>query len=170
MPEIRLTHTSYVVLGLVELAGPSTPYDMKRAVERSLGNFWSFPHTQLYTEPERLANSGYLDEEREEGGRRRRVYSLTEAGRRALDEWRSDPTGELAELRDPALLKLFFGSEPSALAAAQVEAHRAKLAEYERLRRADAGSGPRGPWLTLDAGIEHERMMIRFWSRVGGEA
>ena len=38
----------------------------------------------------------------------RRVYSLTKAGRRALDAWLEEPD-EAYEVRDEGLLKLFFG-------------------------------------------------------------
>ena len=58
--EIRLTPTSYIVLGLLEAAGEATPYDLKQMVAVGLGNFWSLQHAQLYTEPERLAGAGYL--------------------------------------------------------------------------------------------------------------
>ena len=75
-----------------------------------------------------------MSETREESGRRRKHYSLTAKGRAALDEWRSEPTSELAELREPALLKLFFGADPQRLAAVQVEANRKRLAEYEAIR------------------------------------
>ena len=68
----------------------------------SVGNFWTLQHAQLYTEPERLAAGGYLTEERERGGRRRKLYTLTDAGRRALEEWRAEPTDAIPELRDPA--------------------------------------------------------------------
>ena len=165
---VRLTPTSYVVLGLLDQLGPSTPYDLKRAVAAGLGNFWSFPHTQLYTEPERLAEAGLLAERREESGRRRKEYSLTAAGRRELEAWRGEPTAELPELRDVAMLKVFLGADPRPIAAMQLEAHRQKLAEYEELKAADTGDGPRGAWHTLDAGIGHEREWIRFWSRVAG--
>src|SRR6478609_9320277 len=101
--EIKLTPTSYIVLGLLELCGRATPYDLKQMVGGSLGNFWSVPHAQLYTETERLAKAGLLDEEREDSGRRRRTYSLTAAGRRALAAWREQSTGELYELRDLGL-------------------------------------------------------------------
>ena len=80
LQEPRLTPTSFIVLGLIELSGEATPYDLKQAVGRSLGNFWSLQHAQLYSEPERLAEAGYLKERREEGGRRRRHYSLTAEG------------------------------------------------------------------------------------------
>jgi PadR family transcriptional regulator AphA len=164
--EIRLTPTSYVVLGLIDRLGASTPYDLKRAVAGGLGNLWSFPHTQLYTEPERLARAGLLKERREESGRRRKEYSLTAAGRRALDAWRAAGTPEATELRDIALLKLFLGADPRALAEMQLETHRRKLAEYEEIKGGDTGEEPRGGWLALDAGIGHEREWIRFWSRL----
>ncbi len=164
MPEINLTHTSYIVLGLIEFLGPSSPYDLKRTVAQSLGNFWSIPHTQLYTEPERLAAAGYLDEKREETGRRRKLYSITAAGRRAMREWRDEPTGEHTELRDPGLLKLFFGSDPKPLAEMQLASHEAKLAEYEAIRE-QIKDDPRlrGPVLTLDAGIAHSKLWISYW-------
>src|SRR5688572_20466911 len=68
--EPRLGPTSYLVLGIVALRGPSTPYDLKRFVQLTVGNFWPFPHTQLYAEPARLAEAGLLEETREETGRR----------------------------------------------------------------------------------------------------
>ena len=166
---MNLTPTSYIVLGLLERAGEGTPYDLKQLVGASVGNFWSVPHSQLYAEPERLAGAGYLVERRERGGRRRRLYSLTERGREALAAWRAEPTGELPELRDPGLLKLFFGAEERALAAVRLEAHRAKLAAYEARRQLDTGEGPRGPWRALEAGIAHEREWVRFWRELAGE-
>ena len=166
---VSLTPTSYIVLGLLERAGEATPYDLKQLVAGSVGNFWSVPHSQLYAEPERLARARYLDERREEGGRRRRLYSLTERGREALSAWRAEPTSALPELRDPGLLKLFFGADQRALAAVRRDAHRAKLAEYEARRRLDTGEEPRGPWRALDAGIAHEREWVRFWTGLAGE-
>jgi PadR family transcriptional regulator AphA len=163
----RLTNTSYIVLGLLELAGEATPYELKQAVAASVGNFWSIPHAQFYTEPQRLARGGYVSESRESGGRRRRHYKLTKRGREALELWRATPTDEFTELRDPGLLKLFFGADPKELARPQLAAHTSKLAEYEALRAAmDDGPGPAGPRLALDAGIAHERVWVRYWQRL----
>ena len=164
--DIRLTPASYIVLGLVERAGEATPYDLKAMVAAGVGNLWSLQHAQVYSEPERLAEAGYLTEQREHGGRRRKRYSITDRGREALREWTDSPTREFTELRDPGLLKLFFGGDPGQLAAAQLEVHEAKLAEYERIRAADDGKGPAGPRLSLEAGIGHEREWIRFWRRL----
>ena len=60
----RLTPTSYLVLGLLAREGPSTPYALERHVEATLGHFWSFPHTLLYSEPARLAEQGLVTETR----------------------------------------------------------------------------------------------------------
>jgi DNA-binding PadR family transcriptional regulator len=163
---IRLTPASYIVLGMLAQAGKATPYELKRTVARGLGNFWSLQHAQLYSEPERLARAGYLTVEREGSGRRRKRYAVTARGRAALEEWLAAPTHELTELRDLGLLKLYLGGDPAALADAQLEAHERRLRDYRRTRATDTGHGPRGPWLTLDAGIGHEREWVRYWRRV----
>ena len=90
----RLSATSYVVLGMIALRGPSTPYDLKRAVARSVGYFWHFPHAQLYSEPDRLAEAGLLDLAVEHRGRRRKTYSITDGGLAALRAWLAAPTDE----------------------------------------------------------------------------
>jgi PadR family transcriptional regulator, regulatory protein AphA len=166
MQEVRLSAVSYVVLGFVAWDGEATPYRLKQLVAGSVGNFWTLQHAQLYTEPERLAEAGYLTEERERGGRRRKVYKITDRGRRALDDWRAEPTDAIPELRSPALLKLFFGADPAVVAPLQVEAHRRKLAEYEVIRDSMPESVPEGPRLALDAGIASTRQQIEWWQRL----
>jgi DNA-binding PadR family transcriptional regulator len=159
----RLNETSYIVLGLLEQGEPATPYDLKRFAQLSTSNFWSVPHTQLYTECARLAGEGLLDERQEESGRRRKVYRLTDRGRELLDAWRSEPVSDLYELRDPATLKLFFGGDPKRLAESQLQAHERRLHEYEQLH-ALGEMLPEGQRLALECGIGHERESIRFWS------
>jgi PadR family transcriptional regulator, regulatory protein AphA len=170
---VRLTETSYIVLGLLEQIGPATPYDLKRVSQLSTVNFWSVPHTQLYTECARLTKEGLLEERREKTGRRRRIYRLTDRGRQALERWRSEPTAELDEVRDIGMLKLFFGGDPVQLAAVQLTAHRRQQEVYEQLHeqlRTQAADVPSGWLLALEAGIGHEREFVRFWSRVSETA
>ena len=78
----------------------------------TIGGFWSVP-PRLYAEPARLAWVGFLTEEREGGGRRRRTYANSAEGRSALDEWLDNPADDGTELRDPALLKLYWAPEPA---------------------------------------------------------
>jgi PadR family transcriptional regulator, regulatory protein AphA len=161
---LQLTPTSYIVLGLLEAAdGEATPYDLKQAMAVSVDCFWSVPHAQVYREPDRLAAGGYVTERREETGRRRRFYAITDAGRAALTAWRATPPDDLPELRDAGVLKLFFGADPATVAAHQIPCHEAKLAEYERLREQIAPFVPAGQLLALDIGIAHERAMIEIW-------
>jgi PadR family transcriptional regulator AphA len=129
MSRPELTPVSYVVLGLVARDGPSTPYALKSAVGRGVAHFWQFPHSQLYAEPERLARMGLLAEEREQTGRRRRSYRITDDGRAALATWLAEPTDEPPQFRSLGLLKLFFSQhadprDVAELARAQVELHR----------------------------------------------
>jgi PadR family transcriptional regulator AphA len=169
MAVTRLTPTSYVVLGLIERIQPASPYDLKRAVAIGVGQFWSLPHTQLYSECSRLAEAGLLTERREQSGRRRRIYRLTKAGAQELDRWRAEPTGEMYELRDAGLLKLFFGADPRTLAPQQLETHREKVREYEaQLEECRRIKAPDGVIHAIEAGIGHEREYLRFWKRLGG--
>jgi PadR family transcriptional regulator, regulatory protein AphA len=159
---------SYVVLGLVA-QGATTSYDMKQKASRSVGYFWNFPHSQLYAEPARLVELGLLHEEREAEGRRRRVYSLTPAGHKALDDWLREPTSEQPQIRDTGLLKLFFGDgmsadEIAALARAQEEAHRERLAVYETIGDTATNANHAA---VVHAGLLHERTFADFWRELG---
>jgi DNA-binding PadR family transcriptional regulator len=171
VPDGQLTPVSYVVLGLVA-EGATTSYDMKQTAARSVGYFWNFPHSQLYAEPARLADLGLLSEKRETGGRRRRVYTVTPAGREALDDWLREPTSEQPQIRDTGLLKLFFGEglspdELTALAEAQEEAHRVRLAVYQE--KAHGIDHPQHAE-TLRAGLLFEQLFVDFWRDVADGA
>jgi DNA-binding PadR family transcriptional regulator len=181
---LRLTPTSYLVLGLLAREGPSTPYELERHVRATLGNFWSFPHTLLYSEPPRLASFGLVDEVRETSGRRRRVFATTTAGEAALREWLDRPSNEPTELRDPGLLQLFFGDLAPAesrlrLAEQQLAIHQAKLAAYQqdqrlevRPRTSDRGQRTVEHWRgeTLPMGVAYESGAVSFWANVAARA
>ena len=180
----KLTPTACLVLGLLAREGPSTPYELKRHVAATLGHFWSFPHTLLYGEPSRLAELGLLSEEREGGGRRRRIFTITPAGLDALRAWLDQPSREPTELRDPGLLQLFFAdlAPPEArraIAVQQLAIHSAKLGEYEEDRRVERGSREAGPghrtaerWHgeTVRMGLLYERAAVDFWAGIARNA
>jgi PadR family transcriptional regulator, regulatory protein AphA len=133
-----LTDSAYAVLVVIALRGPSTAYDLKRALARLAGEYWAVPHTQVYRECARLAASGMLDEQVEPSGRRRRVYELTAAGHDAVTAWIREPTDSSMEIRDVASLKLSAAelSTPDdvrALAERQVTAYRRRLAILDDL-------------------------------------
>ena len=167
---IALTPTSYLVLGYLATAGPATPYELKQSVAGGVGYFWTFPHSQLYSEPARLAEAGLVKEEREDTGRRRRLFSITKAGRAELRAWLADTTDELPEIRDIALLKLFFGAEADrddlvALASAQRDAHRTRVELYESLEALAGEAGAKtAVAATLRLGLAIERATTAFWT------
>jgi PadR family transcriptional regulator AphA len=180
----RLTPTSYLVLGLLAREGPSTPYDLEQHVRATLGNFWSFPHTLLYSEPPRLVALGLVTETREAEGRRRRSFTITTAGETALGTWLDRPSGAPTELRDLGLLQLFFADLASGearlrLAEQQLAIHRAKLSAYQedvRLERSQ-GEPRRGQrtvehWRgeTLPMGVLYETAAVDFWTSVLAKA
>lgn len=172
MQELKLTPTSYIVLGLLDAAAPAeaTPYDLKRVMALSVDHFWSTPHAQVYREPERLAAGGYLTERREETGRRRRFYSITDRGSAAVQEWRGKVPDELPEMRIPGVLKLFFGADPVALAENQIAMVEAKLAESRALRAELLSLIPAGQLRALDLGIAMYEAMIEIWRATAAEA
>jgi DNA-binding PadR family transcriptional regulator len=165
--DIRLSPTSYVILGCISLfGGEATPYAIKRLVSDTIARFDPYSHSQLYAEPDRLAEAGYLTLRREEQGRRRKIYRLTRKGRGALSEWRAEPVREHFELHDPAVLKLFFGADPRMIAEGQIETLGEELRRAEVRKRHWEPVAPEGPRLAADWGIAVRRAVLAFWSEL----
>lgn len=171
----RLSGTSYAVLGLVSGLEPCTSYDLKQAIETSVVNFWPVPHTTFYVEPARLAEAGLLAVKQEEHGRRRKLYSITPAGRKALQAWVEEPTAAPPQLRDELVLKIFLGADPAPLTEERLAWHRAKLAELEgylaEVREGFLGeaesSSAQGVERSLLAGTAYTRALIEMMERLG---
>src|SRR5271154_1797076 len=102
--EFRLTSTSYAVLGLLDLLGEATPYELKQVLEGSVENFWPVPHTTFYEEPSRLTEAGCHSGERGRAGGRRKRDTLTASRRVALREWADSPETTPPQLRDEGML------------------------------------------------------------------
>jgi DNA-binding PadR family transcriptional regulator len=158
---IRLTGTSYALLALIQEYGQATSYEIKQTMEHSIENFWSVPHTTAYEEPARLAAAGYLEARQEDGGRRRRIYSLTDAGRQALAEWANEPTAAPPQLREEAVLKVFAGGDPKKLLEQRVAWHRAKVEELQSYLAAVRNTeGFARSERTLLTGIAYHKKML----------
>jgi DNA-binding PadR family transcriptional regulator len=103
-----LSPTARVILGLLAWR-PRTGYEIKQVTDQSTRFFWGASYGQIYPELRRLEAAGLVESREEPRGRvPRRVYSLTKAGRTALDAWLEE-ADESYEVRDEGLLKLFFG-------------------------------------------------------------
>jgi PadR family transcriptional regulator AphA len=169
---IQLNPVSCLVLGLIGLRGHSTPYDLKKAISRSVSYFWPFPHSQLYGEPERLVEAGLLSRKSEESGRRRKLYRLTRKGDAALKQWLKTPPGVFFEMRDMAVLQLFFSEFTSeqnlvALAKDQARVARERLATYAQIEQTYLPRmGRNRRMMPLYLGIRMAKVYLEFWDDI----
>jgi DNA-binding PadR family transcriptional regulator len=105
---IKLTPTSYLVLGMVRL-GVASGYAIKKAADGSTQNFWPISLALIYPELARLEDGGMLKRRSDDrGGRARSAYRVTARGEKALVAWLRSPKVAPVQIRDEAMLKLFF--------------------------------------------------------------
>lgn len=109
---MQRSRTAYVILGILSIEPNKSGYDIRKAVESSVGNFWSESYGQIYPALKQLVAEGLIEPSQSTSGtrKRRQEYILTESGRASLREWlalpfQNDPP------RNEFLLKLFFGRE-----------------------------------------------------------
>lgn len=87
----RLTTTSYAVLAQVAVR-PWSAYELAEQRVRYFRYVWPRAESAIYREVKRLSKLGLLEGAKEYNGMRpRTVYSLTEEGRNALQEWLGTP-------------------------------------------------------------------------------
>lgn len=105
---IKLTPTSYLVLGMVRL-GVSSGYRIKKAADQSTQNFWPTSLAMVYPELARLEEAGLLRRRNDpHGGRARSAYTITGKGEKALSAWLRSTKEAQVQIRDEAMLKLFL--------------------------------------------------------------
>jgi DNA-binding PadR family transcriptional regulator len=163
------------------LEGESSGYDLSKGFDASVANFWMATPQQLYRELDRLAEEGLIKARIVHQERRpnKRMLSLTEAGREAIQEF----TGRAPKpsvIRDELMVKVQAADAGNAQAVRDFIAERlqwatAKLQRYERLRtRLLDGRDEEeylaqtervGPYLTLLRGISFEQENIRWGKR-----
>jgi DNA-binding PadR family transcriptional regulator len=103
--------TKYVLLGLLSWR-PMSGYDLKKAIEVSVGNFWTESYGQIYPMLRQLIAEGLTTStvEKQPGKPERYIYTLTDQGREVLQQWLTEPVMPSA-VRIELLLKLFFGQQ-----------------------------------------------------------
>ncbi len=129
---------TYGILGLLAFWGPLSGYDIKRLFDHTLAPMWGAAHSQIYKELRRMKERGWVEMEREEQEARpdRKVYTMTQKGREALQVWQAQPA-DVFQMRDELLLKVLFGTfaAPGGLAEnlrAGIAAHELRLLEYRQ--------------------------------------
>lgn len=97
----------YVALGFL-MYRPLSMYEIKKAMERSTRHFLSASFGSLHPTLRRLETRGLVtSDEQSANGRRKKIFSITEAGRAQLVSWLAEgiPADRVS---DPSLLRLFF--------------------------------------------------------------
>jgi PadR family transcriptional regulator, regulatory protein AphA len=166
---MELSPTAYVILGTLGWR-PMSGYEIKSIVDKSTRFFWAASYGQIYPELRRLAAAGLIEGKASpQGGRRRNVYRLTPAGRKELRAW-LDADPEVFELRDEALLKLFFADATGGDSATGTLAAKRRTHEriVERLKEIEATGKPEGfAYLVLRYGIELNEWTADWCERAG---
>ncbi len=163
------------------LEGESSGYDLAKSFDASVANFWMATPQQLYRELDRLAEQGLIQARVVHQERRpnKRMFSLTEAGRDAIQQFTARAP-KPSVIRDELAVKVLAADAGDAQAVRDFMVERlqwatAKLQRYERMRarmldgRSEeeylAQTERVGPYLTLLRGISFEEENIRWAER-----
>jgi PadR family transcriptional regulator, regulatory protein AphA len=99
----------YALLGLVNYM-PATGYDLKTVFTRSIGMFWNASLPQIYRTLNQMERDGWLSSniEHQRGKPSRKIYNITDKGKKELNRWISAPT-EIQQIKNELLVKIFLG-------------------------------------------------------------
>ncbi|MCM3716481.1 PadR family transcriptional regulator [Alkalihalobacillus oceani] len=151
----------WIILGILT-TGCRTGYEIKKLIDVSFSHFWKMSYGQIYPALKALVDEGYAVQAaiNKEGEPERKEYTITESGKKKLQEWLAVPVQDAGLHKNELLVKLFFGKEMSReLAIQHVEEQerllRLKLTVYEQIEK-DIRAHPDAEfWLyTLDYGKE----------------
>lgn len=103
----------YAILGLLQYTDMHG-YRIKEHIERNFGHMWSINYGQIYPNLKKLNSDGLVEmtemPQNGEKGPPRKLYAITDKGKREFAKWlETDPEKSML-LRDPFLMKfVFFG-------------------------------------------------------------
>ncbi len=165
----------HALLGFLNY-GPHTGYELKKFFDVSVAHFWNAELSQIYPTLKQLESEGLVEMKVhvQEDRPNRKVYSITEDGRRELVEWLATPA-DPDQVREPLLIKVFFGSamakrELISVLQQRAEELRHMVAVYERscdlaqkFATAIGLDKEAFFWnLTLDAGVKHTEASLQW--------
>ncbi len=162
----------YAILGLVS-EQPMTGYDILKAFEGPLGNFWSAKHSQIYPELKRLTQEKLLDYDIAITGTvmEKKVYTITKEGLAELDEWLREDEPLAPTAKDVFRLRMFFCNrltheETYQLLKSQKVKHEERLdfleGEYQAYQEKEQIEDNLGDFLVLSGAISREKAYIEW--------
>ena len=99
----------YVILGLLSKE-PMAGYDIKKAFEGEIGDFWYSNHSQIYPELSRMEQDRLIVGHEEIVGSKltKKKYTITDAGQAVFDQWLAESLNALPPTRDEFAMKVYF--------------------------------------------------------------
>lgn len=162
------------------LDGAASGYDLAKAFDASVANFWMCTPQQLYRELDRMESDGLIAARTVEQERRpnKRLFSLTSQGVEALARF-TEADHKPTAIRDELLVAVLAADTNVEAVKASLRERKqwaeAKIARYERLRAKllDGRTEEEflveaervGPYLTLLRGLSFERDNARWCAR-----
>jgi DNA-binding PadR family transcriptional regulator len=107
----KLSHLAYIALGVVAERQPCSGYTVMKDFQSSSSTYFSGSAGAIYPLMRRLEEDGLTKVEgTKAGSRTRRVYTITDKGRRALEGWLASPIpdDEVAFLVDLLRTRVLF--------------------------------------------------------------
>lgn len=157
----------YIILGLLSQQA-QTGYDLAKAFDHEIGEFWQASHSQIYPLLQRLEADGDITHQDQISGEKlaKKQYQLTDQGQQKLAAWISEPSPELTATKDEFILKLYFiksATDPrlSPMLQEQAQLHATQLAHLKARRQLvfpnqAAIDQAYGHYLILDHAIQRE--------------
>ncbi|MEO9140261.1 MAG: PadR family transcriptional regulator [Jatrophihabitans sp.] len=165
-----------ILVSLAERA--STGYDLARRFDKSIGQFWTATHQQVYKVLGRMESDDWVVSRvvPQDGRPDKKVYDLTDTGHAELASWIAEPADFEAARSDLAVKIRGAAYGDTAAVVAEVRRHRARRAErleYYLTNEKDEFPDPsvlRGhrlnQWLVLRGGITLERGLVDWYDEV----
>lgn len=107
----KKNRSQFAIMGILALSPNISGYDIRREMEQSTDFFWKESFSSIYPVLAMLEKEGMIvkQEDHTRGKRPRHLYSLSNMGYLALQEWLKEAP-QPQQARSEILLKLFLGS------------------------------------------------------------
>ena len=98
-----------VILGLLSHED-LTGYDIKKQIDSGISFFWKGSFGSIYPALSEMEKSGFVKKKQapKTSGREKNLYHITDAGKKALQEWLKEESAS-NDLKYETLLKIYFG-------------------------------------------------------------
>jgi PadR family transcriptional regulator AphA len=101
----------HALLGLLNYK-PASGYDLKTAFTSSISMFWNASLPQIYRTLHQMEKNEWVSSitEHQEGKPNRKIYNLTDKGKKELRHWLEEPF-QAPQIKEVMLIKIFFGNQ-----------------------------------------------------------